>query len=86
MTMILAAIGANALWMLYLWLASAIICSILSERKGYGEKPGLGTGLVLSAIAIPIWLLMPVKPNSKWAHRRERRKAAKAKAAPPIES
>lgn len=81
--MILAAIGANALWMLYLWLASAIVCSILSERKGYGEKPGLGTGLVLSAIGIPIWLLMPAKPKSKWASRRERRRAAKTGASPP---
>ena len=27
---------------LYAWLASAIIASYLSDRKGYGEKPGLG--------------------------------------------
>ena len=32
-----AVIGAKALWLTYLWLASAIIASYLSARKGYGE-------------------------------------------------
>ena len=77
MTMVLAAIGANAFWLLYLWLGSAIVCSVLSERKGYGEKAGLGTGLLLSVIGVPIWLFMPAKENSKWAHRRARRRASR---------
>jgi len=77
MTMVLAAIGANAFWLLYLWLGSAIVCSMLSERKGYGEKAGLGTGLLLSAIGIPIWLIMRPKPNSKWANRVARRRASR---------
>ena len=76
MTMLLAAIGANAFWLLYLWLGSAIVCSLLSERKGYGEKAGLGTGLLLSVVGVPIWVFMPAKENSKWANRRERKKAA----------
>jgi hypothetical protein len=63
---VLAAIGAKALWLTYLWLASAIISSLISRRKGYGEKAGLGTGLLLSAIAIPIWLVFPAKADSDW--------------------
>ena len=31
------------------WLLAAIVASYLSERKGYGEKPGLATGLLLHA-------------------------------------
>ena len=41
--MILAAIGANAIWLLYLWLGSAIAASWLSNYKGYGEKIAEGT-------------------------------------------
>ena len=43
---LIALIGANALWLMYLWLASCIIAGYLSDRKGYGEKPGLATGLL----------------------------------------
>ena len=35
---VLAAIGAKALCLLYLWLASAIVASYLSDRKGYGQQ------------------------------------------------
>jgi hypothetical protein len=66
MTTVLAVVGAKALYFLYVWLASAIIASILSSRKGYGEKAGLATGLVLSAIAIVVWLLWPPKADSAW--------------------
>ena len=66
MTTVVALIGSKGLWLLYIWLASAIIASWLSERKGYGEKPGLTTGLLLTAVAIPIWLLWPAKADSKW--------------------
>ena len=63
---VFAEIGTTALWLLYAWLISAIVCSWLSERKGYGEKPGLATGLLLSVVGLPIWLLFPAKPDSKW--------------------
>jgi hypothetical protein len=63
---IIALMGANALWLLYLWLASCMIAGYLSNRKGYGDKPGLATGLCLSAIAIIIWLVWPAKADSKW--------------------
>ena len=59
-------IGSVALWLMYLWLASAIVASYLSERKGYGDKAGLATGLLLSAIGPIVWLLVPAKPDSKW--------------------
>ena len=54
------------MWLLYLWLASAIAASYLSDRKGYGEKAGLATGLMLSAIGPLIWLVVPAKAESKW--------------------
>jgi hypothetical protein len=63
---ILALMGANALWLLYLWLASCIVAGYLSNRKGYGDKAGLATGLCLSAIAILVWLVWPAKAESKW--------------------
>jgi hypothetical protein len=66
MTTVIALLGAKALWLTYIWLASAIIGSWLSDRKGYGEKPGLATGLLLTALAIPIWLLWPAKQDSRW--------------------
>ncbi len=63
---VVALIGANALWLLYGWLISAILSSYLSNRKGYGEKAGLVTGLLLSALAILIWLLIPARAASRW--------------------
>jgi hypothetical protein len=63
---LLAAMGAKALWLLYLWLASAIVASHLSERKGYGSKLGLAFGLLLSAIGAVIWLIVPARPDSRW--------------------
>jgi hypothetical protein len=63
---LLAVIGAGALWLTYLWLASAIVASYLSARKGYGEKLGLAFGLLLSVIGVVIWLIWPAKPDSRW--------------------
>jgi hypothetical protein len=59
-------IGATALWLLYLWLISAIVASYLSERKGYGEKPGLAAGLILTFVGALIWLVVPARADSKW--------------------
>jgi hypothetical protein len=66
MSSVLALIGAKALWLLWIWLASAIAASWLSARKGYGEKLGLATGLLLSAVGLLIWLLFPARPESDW--------------------
>jgi hypothetical protein len=61
-----AALGAKSLFLLYAWLGSAIVASYLSDRKGYGEKVGLAFGLVLSAVAVLIWLIWPARPDSRW--------------------
>src|SRR2546430_9518095 len=71
--LVYADLGAKALYLLYIWLASAIAAAELSKRKGYGEKPGLGTGLLLSAIGILVWLLVPAKDDSEWARGRRPR-------------
>jgi hypothetical protein len=63
---VFAVIGATALYLLYGWLASAIIASWLSERKGYGEKPGLASGLLLFVLGVLIWLVWPAREDSKW--------------------
>jgi hypothetical protein len=59
-------IGAKSLYILYGWLISAAVASYLSDRKGYGEKPGLASGLLLFAIGPLIWLVWPARPDSKW--------------------
>jgi hypothetical protein len=61
-----AVIGATALYLLFLWLFSAIAASWLSDRKGYGEKAGLATGLLLSLVAVIIWLVFPARAESLW--------------------
>jgi hypothetical protein len=66
MTFIVADIGALALYLLFLWLGSAIGASYLSARKGYGEKVGLASGLLLSIVGLIIWLAMPSRAGSMW--------------------
>jgi hypothetical protein len=63
---VIAVIGALALYLLFIWLASAIVSSYLSARKGYGEKPGLASGLLLSVVGVIVWLVIPPKPGSDW--------------------
>jgi hypothetical protein len=63
---LLAVIGSGALWLMYLWLASAIVASYLSARKGYGEKLGLAFGMLLSVVGVLVWLIWPAKPDSRW--------------------
>ena len=61
-----AAIGAKALYLLFVWLISAALASWLSDRKGYGERVGLTFGLLLSAVGLAIVLLLPGRPGSRW--------------------
>jgi hypothetical protein len=66
--MILAeVIGSDALWLLYAWLVSAALSGYLSDRKGYGERIGLASGLLLFVLGPIIWVLWPARPESKWA-------------------
>ena len=61
-----ALIGAKGLYLLFIWLASSIAASWLSDRKGYGERPGLATGLLLSLVGLIIWIFWPARPDSRW--------------------
>jgi fucose permease len=63
---VIAVIGSVALWLMYAWLLAAIIAAYLSERKGYGEKPGLASGLLLHVVGVVVWLFWPPRPESKW--------------------
>jgi hypothetical protein len=77
--LLLAAMGSKAFWLLYIWLGSAWIASSLSNRKGYGEKWGLGTGLLLSAIGVLIWLVVPAKSTSIASQRKARKQQEETK-------
>ncbi|MGH2845347.1 MAG: hypothetical protein ACRDL0_04890 [Thermoleophilaceae bacterium] len=59
-------IGTAALWLTFGWLASAIVASYLSNRKGYGERLGLASGMLLSVVGVVIWLVWPARPDSRW--------------------
>ena len=50
----------------FAWLGSAIVASWLSDRKGYGERPGLAAGLLLSVVGVVIWLVWPARADSRW--------------------
>lgn len=64
--MVIALLGSTGLWLLYAWLASAIIASYLSDRKGYGERIGLASGMILTVVGVLIWLVWPPRPDSRW--------------------
>ena len=66
MTLVVAVIGETALYLTFAWLGSAIAASWLSNRKGYGERPGLAAGLLLSALGVLIWLIWPARADSRW--------------------
>ena len=63
---VFALIGSNALFLMFAWLASAIAASWLSERKGYGEKAGLVTGMLISVVGVLVWLVFPARKDSRW--------------------
>jgi hypothetical protein len=59
-------IGADGLYLLFVWLISAASSAWIAERKGYGERLGLAFGLLLSAIGLVIVLILPARPGSRW--------------------
>jgi hypothetical protein len=63
---VIAVIGPEALWLTFVWLASAIVASIFSHMKGYGEKTGLVTGTVLTLLGAFIWAVWPAQEVSRW--------------------
>ncbi len=64
--MLLAVIGPAALWLTFVWLGSAIIASLLSDAKGYGEKVGLVTGTIFSVLGAFAWAVWPPRKISRW--------------------
>ena len=66
MVTVFALLGVQALYLLFAWLGSAIVASWLSARKGYGERPGLAAGLLLSALGVLVWLVWPARADSRW--------------------
>jgi hypothetical protein len=64
--MSLAVIGTAALWLTFVWLGSAILGSMFSDAKGYGEKSGLVTGAFLSLAGAFIWAVWPPREISRW--------------------
>jgi hypothetical protein len=65
-TFVLANLGVKALYLTYLWLISCVVSSLISDRKGYGERPGLITSLLTSVIGTIVWLFVRAKPDSRW--------------------
>jgi hypothetical protein len=63
---VIANVGVLALYLLVIWLGSAITGAYVSERKGYGDKPGLASGLLLSVVGALAWLFVPAKAGSDW--------------------
>jgi hypothetical protein len=64
--MSLAVIGTAALWLTFVWLGSAIIASLFSQLKGYGEKWGLVTGTMLTVVGAFVWAVWPPREISRW--------------------
>ena len=62
----IALLGSTALWLTYAWLLAAILASYLSHRKGYGERVGLASGLLLNLLGAVIWLFVPARSDSLW--------------------
>ena len=63
---VIAVIGSAALWALFVWLLSAVITGYIAARKGYPERYGLATSLLLPILAILIWLVIPARVGSDW--------------------
>jgi hypothetical protein len=71
MTTVIAAAGATYLYLCYAWLLSAIFSGELARSKGYSEKAGLGTGLLLTILGPIIWLAIPPKDETAEWHERK---------------
>jgi hypothetical protein len=65
-TTVIALIGPKALYLMYAWLISALIASTAASLKGYSERAGLATGMVLSLIGAVIWMFFPWRRDSRW--------------------
>jgi hypothetical protein len=64
---VLAVIGAKAIYFLYAWLIGCMLASTAARLKGYPEKAGLATGMLLSILGGAIWMFFPWRRDSRWA-------------------
>ena len=67
MTTVIALIGPKALYFMYAWLISGLIASTAAALKGYSERAGLATGLLLSLVGAVIWMFFPWRRDSRWS-------------------
>ena len=82
MTPVFAADRLQGALPLYIWLLCAISRAELSRSKGYGEKSGLGTGLMLTILGPIIWLAIPPKDGPPSGTSASRGSAARSRARP----
>lgn len=66
LALVIAVIGQSAMYALFVWLASAVVAGYLAARKGYPERYGLATSLLLPIVGIVIWLVIPAREGSDW--------------------
>jgi len=64
--LVVATLGATALYLLFVWLLAAAGAAWMSDRKGYGERVGLTFGLILSLVGFLLVCLLPGRPGSAW--------------------
>ena len=59
MTMILALLGVKALYLLFIWLASAIVGLVaVGPARATASVPAWPAGLLLTVVGIVIWLVI----------------------------
>ena len=63
---VLAVIGTKAIYFLYAWLIGCMLASTAANLKGYDERAGLATGMLLSILGGVIWMFLPARGASRW--------------------
>lgn len=63
---VVAVIGSKALYFMYAWLIGCMLASTAAGLKGYAERWGLATGMLLSIVGGVIWMFFPWRRDSRW--------------------
>jgi hypothetical protein len=63
---VIAVIGTKAIYFLYAWLIGCMLASTAAGLKGYAERWGLATGMLLSILGGVIWMFFPWRRDSRW--------------------
>jgi hypothetical protein len=66
MIQVVAVIGSKAIYFLYAWLIGCMLASTAAGLKGYSERVGLASGLLLSLLGGVIWMFFPWRRESRW--------------------